>query len=170
MERERARAQELEPQEDGPRSQDDAADPFYDPTSQEYKEALRAKFMNQRATRYKHLPGTWFQWLIAVLLIGSAALWIEGSPAGRVKHFLFDLEPRPGAKHPGMQQPHKGGPGDAIREAHHLGRDIGLGHLFRPGGDQISDISSKVRVVDKRTRSRTRKDGRGEGWSKTSGR
>ena len=72
-------------------------EPVYDPDSQVYKEALREKLMAQRPTRCQHLPATWFHWLVCVLLTFSSALWIEGSPAGRIKGFIFDLEPKPGA-------------------------------------------------------------------------
>ena len=48
-----------------------------------------------------------------------------------------------------MLQPTKLGPGDQKREQHHLKRDIALGHLFFPEGDQISDMTTRVRPVDK---------------------
>ena len=57
MKRERAEAERLEPT-DGPRSMEDAAEPFYDPESEEYKEALREKLLSQRPTRSAHLPST----------------------------------------------------------------------------------------------------------------
>ena len=54
MKRERERAQEFEPQEDGPRSAEEAAEPFYDPVSKEYREALREKLMSQRGSIPHH--------------------------------------------------------------------------------------------------------------------
>ena len=75
---------------------------LYDPTSQRYKAVLREKLVAQRASRYLHLPGRWFEWLILTLLAGAAALWGEGCPPGRVRDFVFDLEPRPGGRRGGL--------------------------------------------------------------------
>ena len=124
MKEERHEAERLEPT-GGPRSVEEAHEPIYDPESQEYREVLREKLKAQRPTRYAHLPGGWFQRLVATLLIGSAALWVEGCPPGRIRDFVFDLEPKPGAKRPGMLQPTKLGPGDQMRGRHHLRRDLG---------------------------------------------
>ena len=47
IERERKRAEKLEPGEgDGPRNYEEAAEPIYDPESAEYKEALAGIWLN----------------------------------------------------------------------------------------------------------------------------
>ena len=109
MKEERHEAERLEPT-GGPRSAEDAHEPIYDPESQGYREVLREKLKAQRPTRYAHLPGSWFQQLVATLLIGSAALWVEGCPPGRIRDFVFDLEPKPGRSGQGCFSRRSSGP------------------------------------------------------------
>ena len=56
-----------------------------DPEKRSYKRALGEKIKEQREGRYSHLPRTWFSYLLAFMVLCSSALWIPGSPSGRLK-------------------------------------------------------------------------------------
>ncbi len=76
-------------------------------------------------------------------------MWIEGAPPGRARNLLYDLELKPGVPPPPAPQPEKLGPGKVEQEHHHLKRDLGLGHLYYPTGDEIGPTAARVHPVPK---------------------
>lgn len=120
---------------------------YPDPEGDDYKEELKKEARKTRDTKYGHLPLRWFEWLLAIMVCCSTALWIEGGPPGHVSKWLFDLQPIPGRPLPPPVQPAKLSPNEQRQERHHLLREMKIGHMARP--TEPGSTSSQCRPVRK---------------------
>ena len=107
---------------------------YPDTEARAYKRAVKKELEGTREKRYGHLPPKYWDLFLAGCLCLSTGLWSEGAPPGHLKHYIMDLEPKPGVPLPAPMQPAKLSAVETTQERHHLHRELKLGHLVRPSG------------------------------------
>ena len=122
---------------------------YHDFSSVEYQDAVVAELDSIRQKQYNHLSEEQYQKLRNFVRKNAVSFYIDGSAPTTVNGYQFDIQLQPGAV-PSKATVPKYSLTQARKEAHHIDKEMKLGHLRTPTEEQLSEWTTKVHTVYKK--------------------